>query len=93
MGERIIQAAGILAAVGLVLLLVLMQQPVMSGPLIVAFWAMVAGVVLFELLARKVLKNRLAQGRHLEIGIEFVGAAVVAIAAYLFAVHVYPGLP
>jgi hypothetical protein len=90
-GERTIQVSGMLAAVGLIIWLVLMQQRVMSTSLLVAFWSMVAAVVMAEVIAHHRLKGRMRENRGVEVVLELVFATIVAVLGYLFASRVYPG--
>jgi hypothetical protein len=80
------------AAAGLVVLLIVLQRPVISTPLFVAFWCMVAGVVAAEMIAQRAVKPYLARSRGVGIAIDILFALVAAVAGYVFAVHVHPGM-
>jgi hypothetical protein len=52
---------------------------------------MIAAVLAAEFLAKTRLKSQIAKVRGLEMALDIVSMAVVAIACYIFARHFYPG--
>lgn len=79
-------------AATLLIVLAWLLADMMPAKWSVAFWSLIAAVVLSKALARKVIRKRMGSNRALEVSLELGSMVVWAIVFYVFAAKLFPGM-